>query len=119
MLAGTAGRFEPVFVRHATRTTDSYGEPAGPVRWDGTLERLYRARLERGTSTVRELEGRTLADDEALLIVLSRWRADPLVARIETPDAVWDIVSDPVSRTSLASGVHTVAKLKRRKVTPK
>ncbi|WDS52114.1 head-to-tail stopper [Microbacterium phage UtzChips] len=117
MLTNVSGKTEPLFTRDGRPGTDSYGEPTDRLEWDTDRVPLRRARLERGPSIVRELEGMTLAEDEAVLIVLRRWEPNPASIRVETDRDVWTLTSTPIVRVSLASGTHSVAKLKRLKVT--
>ncbi|WP_067201080.1 hypothetical protein [Microbacterium sp. XT11] len=118
MLTTVPPRRERLYTRAARPALDSYGEPSERLEWDTERKPLHRARLERGPSIVRDLEGMTLAEDEGLLLVSRRWEPDPATTRVETDGEVWTITSLPTVRQSLASGVHTVAKLKRQKVTP-
>ena len=103
--------------RLAVPVVDSYGETTDRLKWDTETARVPgRPRLIRGPSTVTDEQGRTLAKDEALLVVLTRWDIDEATTRIELGDDIWTITSRPVVRKALATGVHTTLRLKLAKV---
>ncbi|QDF14183.1 hypothetical protein SEA_GARDENSTATE_9 [Microbacterium phage GardenState] len=90
---------------------DSYGEPTTSHIFDPSrASRITRAKLARPSSSLREVEGFTLADNEAVLIVLRRFRPEGPY-RIRADGVIWEPVSDPIVRQSLASGILTAVKL--------
>ncbi len=113
MLATARGRRDRLKLVPSTPKLDTYGQPTGHTFDVDAAVPLTRARLARPSATVQVIEGITLAEDEALLIVLRRFDRPAGTFLVQSRDGLWAAKSDPVERHALASGIHTVVHLRR------
>ncbi|WNT44329.1 head-to-tail stopper [Microbacterium phage Mabodamaca] len=120
MLTSYSSRRERLLIIKGVPALDSYKEPTGTYEYDpDTAEPLWRASLSRGSSTAnattgsRVVEGITITDGEAVLIVLGRFELTPELYRIKAEDGIWTPMGDPVTRYPIASGMHSVVKMEK------
>jgi hypothetical protein len=118
MLTTTTARPQRLRIVHGIPKLDGYGEPTG--QWTFPLAKavpLHRARLARPSAAVREVDGLTLAEDDALLLISRRFTDLAGTFLILDRDGrAWRAVSDPVARDSLAGGILTGVHLTRNEV---